>query len=213
MKAYNPTTGEHERGFWILIDAPQHRRVHLPAAGCPNYTGDQALAVMRRYADDRPKVKTLAYTEANGIEETLTIQELAELYDDTPELVTVTADEAEAGRRERRQLILEAQSRRLVATELDTTGDLFDRMATANPLLAVETPAPKVEPNVRSHHGFFQFRDGAKGRWLFYLSSFSGDGKTAHIRTDHDTLEDIPITPAGYITIAGRKYGPRQWDH
>jgi len=51
------------------------------------------------------------------------------------------------------------------------------------------------------------------GRWRFYLSTFSMDGRTAHAYNDHGGLTDVVITEAGFITVDGRKYGPRHWDH
>jgi hypothetical protein len=64
----------------------------------------------------------------------------------------------------------------------------------------------------RDYHGFKQFRYPGDG-WRFYISTFSMDGNTGHIAMSDGTLSDIPITKAGYISVNGRRFGPKSWDH
>ena len=72
--------GETVRGFRVGIRA-KGRKMMLPCSGCPLYTGEQALAVMERYAATRPLVETVAITfgEFSG-HEVLTLAEMRELY-------------------------------------------------------------------------------------------------------------------------------------
>ena len=80
---------------------------------------------------------------------------------------------------------------------------------TTQPDLLTVSPVQQVRIAV----GLKQFGAPFYNRWTFYISSFSPDGKTGHALNERDELTDVPITPAGVITVAGRKYGPRQWDH
>ena len=68
----------------------------------------------------------------------------------------------------------------------------------------------------RERLGLAQFREKGDRRWRFMVSSFSGPqaGKgVAHMVTPDGTLRPVPISGKGYLTIAGRRYGPRTWDH
>jgi hypothetical protein len=68
------------------------------------------------------------------------------------------------------------------------------------------------EVEKRDYHGYVQFRYPGDG-WRFYISSFSMDGHTGHIAMTDGTLSDIRIGRKGGITVAGRYFGPKQWDH
>lgn len=65
----------------------------------------------------------------------------------------------------------------------------------------------------RDFRGIFQFREKGDRAWRFYVSAFSGDGKTAHVQLFNGGLRDVPITRRGYLVIDGRRFGPRRWDH
>ena len=73
--------GENVRGFIVMIDAPGHPRMTYPCTGHPFLTGQEAIRIMQGYKDNRHGVKTTAYTCANGIEDTLTLDELKPLYE------------------------------------------------------------------------------------------------------------------------------------
>lgn len=151
MTTFDPVQGHNVRGFFVLLEAPNHRPTRLPCTGDPPYTGEQAIVIMRQYAERRPGVKTLAYTDGYGIQETLTLAEMAEIYPDDEDIGKDEAFELaretdqQAKEREKHAAMVEfvatRRSRRLIARELDTTGDLFDRTACENPLFA--TPCPK----------------------------------------------------------------------
>ncbi len=78
MKTTN-AQGEAVRGFAVTVyrDGKKHPGSY-PAKGCPYLTGAYAAKVMNRLAERG--FTTLAHTEANGISETLTLEEMAEIY-------------------------------------------------------------------------------------------------------------------------------------
>ncbi len=78
-----PTTnshGERIRGFMVVIKAPGRHVTTLPCTGQPYYTGEAATTVMEGYKLRRPGVETAAYTCANGIEESLTLEEMMSIF-------------------------------------------------------------------------------------------------------------------------------------
>ena len=73
--------GETVRGFRIGVRG-NGRKAMLPAIGFPLYSGEQALEIMRRYADKRPGVEihAVTYSDYAG-HEVLTMDEMECLYD------------------------------------------------------------------------------------------------------------------------------------
>lgn len=70
----------------------------------------------------------------------------------------------------------------------------------------------------RNFKGYFQSREDGHGTWRFQVPWFSNDGATCSVyRIDaagqHYTSDGIPIDDGGGITILGRKYDRRFWDH
>jgi hypothetical protein len=53
--------------------------------------------------------------------------------------------QADLDTRDRRRAIMERQFKRLVAQDLDTTGDWQDRRLAANPLFAFDAPKPAAQ--------------------------------------------------------------------
>lgn len=69
----------------------------------------------------------------------------------------------------------------------------------------------------RDHHGYFQSREGAAGDWRFCVCGFdtttSGQaGRCTVLRSDGST-EWVAIDAHDRITIAGRRFGRRYWQH
>ena len=69
----------------------------------------------------------------------------------------------------------------------------------------------------RDFHGFAQFREDEHSPWVFYVcgfdSTFSGEaGQCTVLRVDGGQ-EWVPIDADDRITIAGRKYGRKNWNH
>ena len=71
--------GETVRGFAVTVyrDGKKHPGSY-PAQGCPFLTGEYAAKVMRRL--ESRGFTTQAHTQANGIAETLTLEEMTELF-------------------------------------------------------------------------------------------------------------------------------------
>lgn len=68
----------------------------------------------------------------------------------------------------------------------------------------------------RNWHGFFQSREGVKGKWRFQISAFRDDDMAlVYVISDDGSLADIevPIDDANRITVRGRKYCRAHWDH
>ena len=67
----------------------------------------------------------------------------------------------------------------------------------------------------RDFKGFHQSREitstGNKLPWRFYVSGF-GDDDCSVMLAD-GTFHRVPIDSKNRITINGRKFGPRTWDH
>ena len=72
--------GESVRGFRIGLRGGG-RKTMLPCTGCPLYTGEQALDIMRRYAKERPlvEVHAVTFSEYAG-HEVLTLANMEEIY-------------------------------------------------------------------------------------------------------------------------------------
>lgn len=73
--------GQTVRGFRVGVKSAG-RTLTLPPTGHSLYTGEQALAVLRSYAKNRPGLDTVAFTSDvwAGLE-VLTLQELAEIFE------------------------------------------------------------------------------------------------------------------------------------
>ena len=69
----------------------------------------------------------------------------------------------------------------------------------------------------RNHHGYYQSREGGEGPWQFAVYGFGYDDLTASIYRVSETgamaREDVPTDSSDRITVLGRKYGRRHWNH
>lgn len=64
----------------------------------------------------------------------------------------------------------------------------------------------------RDFHGFAQFREDERSPWVFYVCGFDSTvtGEAGHADGGR---ECVPIDAEDRITIAGRKYGRKHWNH
>jgi hypothetical protein len=74
------------RGYYVLVEDKSKPRkngqpqwVRYPGAGHSAYNGEEAIRTMLNFSVKRPNLQILAYTAANGIEETLTLKEMREI--------------------------------------------------------------------------------------------------------------------------------------
>ena len=69
----------------------------------------------------------------------------------------------------------------------------------------------------RDFEGFSQFRESPDGPWRFYVTGFDGstDGQDGFcsVLLASGGEEDVPIDAKNCITIHGKKYDHRFWDH
>lgn len=69
---------------------------------------------------------------------------------------------------------------------------------------------------VRNFHGYHQSSEQG-GPWRFYVSGFGRIENGSHVECSvmriDGTTETVPLDAAGAITILGRKYANRCWDH
>lgn len=67
----------------------------------------------------------------------------------------------------------------------------------------------------RNFHGYEQGREGGRGDWQFHIYGFGDDDCTvATLKSDGAFGSAIvPIDGLDRITIEGRKYGRRYWNH
>lgn len=70
----------------------------------------------------------------------------------------------------------------------------------------------------RNFHGYLQSREDGRGAWRFHVPWFSADDVTCSVyRINAEgrdyTESGVPIDDQGRITILGRKYDRRFWDH
>ena len=63
----------------------------------------------------------------------------------------------------------------------------------------------------RDFHGFAQYQEEPGEPWQFQVTGFSGD-ECSVLRTDGST-QRVPIDERNRISIAGRKFGRRRWNH
>jgi len=85
-------------------------------------------------------------------------------------------------------------------------------------------PAAKGKPGAtwwagswecRNHFGYFQSREQGRGEWQFTIHSF-GDLTAAIYRINAKgemTLTSVPIDAQDRITVLGRKFGRKHWNH
>jgi hypothetical protein len=70
---------------------------------------------------------------------------------------------------------------------------------------------------VRDFKGYHRSRYGKTGPWRFYISGFDGTSAgqcgRCYVLLSSGSTECVPIDASDRITIHGRKYGPKHWDH
>lgn len=69
----------------------------------------------------------------------------------------------------------------------------------------------------RNFRGYAQYREDEFSPWQFYVcgfdSTFSGENGRCSILKYDGTEEDVPIDAADRITVKGKKYDRRNWNH
>lgn len=78
------------------------------------------------------------------------------------------------------------------------------------------TPVNTVELK-RDFHGYAQYREDEYSPWQFYVCGFdstcSGEAGRCAILKNDGTEEDVPIDAEDQITVRGKKYDRRYWNH
>jgi hypothetical protein len=90
----------------------------------------------------------------------------------------------------------------------------------------IDKIAKEREPvtSVRDFHGFRQHieeftvlsKDGSYRtirRWMFYIVGFGLSDETANMLKSDGSRERVPIDDKGRITILGKKYSRKYWNH